>query len=1410
MGSWRSGVGLVLAAALVAGACAGDTSDEEGQAGEDVEPVGAAAGPEIGPAVQELGGFGGGPLGDFDLDRLLDAARTLDPEALCPALEAPESLDDVAEVLRIEAGCAIVEYVALEGRTVSEVRSEVFASDPTAHAVGVPPKDLEPIAQTLDYGGPAPDAYDDDGYRAGDWWHLDRLSAEQLWDPGGWQYTDDSGQRRRVPGWADDSEVIVAVLDTGTIEHRDLEASLVESASGSWLAKACHRIDLDGHGTHVAGLIAAKQGNSQGVAGLAPKARILPIHLLNPNRCSANSGDLQEELGETINKLTATQAVRLAAEAGARVINMSFRWVSFDGFGATPTEINDQGSDAFEAMLYAMMKKYNVVPVAAAGNCGNPARLDDCHNTLNLRGYPSAYMNVISVAATDRDDNRAVFSTSNDYLLESDPATGEPVVARGVVVAAPGDSSYDEDGDGKSDYTYSGILSTVPLLTCNAEDRDGDGTNDRWTPKGCGLSPSPTACPRTTPLHTSVFTEPGQCAHRAAHKSGTSMAAPLVSSVVAHMIARYPQAEPIDIELALINTADNPSGPKNYNADFGWGIVNPVAAIQWLDTEMRSKPDRPTDPNNTIPAVGTSDGDSPVSLAVGKSAQGWEGCSSQHCKHLQITLDAPAGVYDVACWSSLDPNGPWHSSTWHWPTSNLWTEGGCWFGFPGEQVWVTVNGRRSNTITWPSSSDGGAPGEVTGLAYDPATRTATWDPTPGTASYQINELILTDESRGGLVYLDIACCSYTITDLDITHVAVRAVNNDGEGPWSIEIPSTFRPSSVQRIAYSRKVVGIWVSDTEGTNPQQITSDVEDGNPSWSPNGTKIAFDTWNEIWVMETDGTNRQSLFHGGSKATGPPVWSPDSTRIAFRRYGDSRWEIWTTDDDGDNTRMLTEDGGAPSWSPDGTKILYDTEYDGNWVMAADGSDQQRLTDDGERPVWSPDGTKIAYDDRGIWVMAADGTDQQRLTDDGERPVWSPDGTKIAYNDLDSQSDSDKRVWVMDANGSNRRQLADNGHGVVWSPDGTKIFYRDDHTDIRWAINPDGTNRTQITTHGLGNGNWFQISLGGSWSPDGTRIIYENANTELWISNADGTTHTRLAEDIYYGDSFAWSPDGTRISYNNNGSIWVIEAAGNNRQRIADNVVNLTTPVWSPNGRKIAYANRYSSTFGIWVVEVNTQRQTKLSDYGKNPAWSPDSTKIAFDEDNVVWLIDPDGTNRTKLADDGENPVWSPDGSRLAFDKRVDNPVGFDFHELWVVNADGTNKQTVSDEAEYFYGYVWSPDSTGIVYVVADGIWAAGANGAQRMKLVDDGENPVWSPDGTRIAYNTGSFDRAIWTIDADGADQRRIAEDGFSPAWSSDGTKIGYETYDGTNSGAWVINADGTDQKRLTLDQAHDLVWSP
>ncbi|MCH7744877.1 MAG: PD40 domain-containing protein [Chloroflexi bacterium] len=257
---------------------------------------------------------------------------------------------------------------------------------------------------------------------------------------------------------------------------------------------------------------------------------------------------------------------------------------------------------------------------------------------------------------------------------------------------------------------------------------------------------------------------------------------------------------------------------------------------------------------------------------------------------------------------------------------------------------------------------------------------------------------------------------------------------------------------------------IYVMNADGTAQTRVTISPksDDWNPSWSPDGSKIAFvskrNGISEIYVINADGSEPTRLTFNKSRDW-DSTWSPDGSKIAFASRRDADFEIYVMNADGSEPTRLTHNDVPdwnPTWSPDGSKIAFASERDGNseiYAMNADGTNQTNLTQSKSvdtRPSWSPDGSKIAFasdrdGDFEIYVMNIDGTNPVSLTSNrsvDRMPLWSPDGSKIAFA---SERDGNFEIYVMNADGTEQTNLTNSPGNEdslpSWSPDGSKIAF---------------------------------------------------------------------------------------------------------------------------------------------------------------------------------------------------------------------------------------------------------------------------------------------------------------------------------------------------------------------------------
>ncbi|PJE99221.1 type VII secretion-associated serine protease mycosin [Streptomyces carminius] len=274
-------------------------------------------------------------------------------------------------------------------RTVTATARRVRAADrlrrwaapPTAAAVGLTA--LATLAVPLAWAPPAAAEVGQCTFPAkpyeGRPWSLKRVLLDQLWE------------KTRGKG------VKVAVIDTGVDDNHPQLKDAVDAKSGRRtlpdpkkdkygnkpkpLAKNGTE-DVVGHGTKVAGIIAARPADDTGFVGIAPEATVIPIQ--------QNDAEGNGDTG------TMAESINYAVEAGAKVINISQDTAK----ALEPDSALERAVDAAVAA--------GVVIVASAGNDGLGGNVKET--------YPASYENVIAVASSDRNNERAPFSQSGDFV----------------------------------------------------------------------------------------------------------------------------------------------------------------------------------------------------------------------------------------------------------------------------------------------------------------------------------------------------------------------------------------------------------------------------------------------------------------------------------------------------------------------------------------------------------------------------------------------------------------------------------------------------------------------------------------------------------------------------------------------------------------------------------------------------------------------------------------------------------------------------------------------------------------------------------------------------------------------------------------------------------------------------------
>jgi Tol biopolymer transport system component len=242
--------------------------------------------------------------------------------------------------------------------------------------------------------------------------------------------------------------------------------------------------------------------------------------------------------------------------------------------------------------------------------------------------------------------------------------------------------------------------------------------------------------------------------------------------------------------------------------------------------------------------------------------------------------------------------------------------------------------------------------------------------------------------------------------------------------------------------------------------------------------------------------------------------------------------------------------------------------------------------------------------------------------------------------------------------------------------------------------------------------------------------------------------------------------------------IYTMKPNGTERKQLTNNPAYDTSPAYSPVGKKIAFASQREGQQGGKIYTMNAKdgsakKNLSGSTDGKDPSYSPDGKKIVFvgqgEDEDILVMNAKDGSAKKNLTNTPpvngyevreRGPAYSPDGTKIVFYKESFRPHDVD---LYTMNAKLPRLRPAVRQLTAYpgeeYSPDWSPSGHRIVFYQVTPtkglrIFTIRPDGTDRQLVVRDGQDPVWSPEGRKIAFTREGH---VYTVNPDGTSEREV-----------------------------------------------------
>jgi Tol biopolymer transport system component len=485
-----------------------------------------------------------------------------------------------------------------------------------------------------------------------------------------------------------------------------------------------------------------------------------------------------------------------------------------------------------------------------------------------------------------------------------------------------------------------------------------------------------------------------------------------------------------------------------------------------------------------------------------------------------------------------------------------------------------------------------------------------------------------------------------------------------------------------------------VSDAPAMSVMPFTSDEGvSAYPAFSPDGKALAFTLAtsefpnSQIFVKLIGGESSLRLTSNTDGDNLSPSWSPDGTRIAFLRTSATDTGIFVVPALGGHERKLLSLSAdryyTLDWSPDGRYIAFARRQSADdpyciYLLSPEDGQQRQLTSSpakhtgDTRFAFSPDSKTVAFIHYGaggrflIELVSIEAGSAPRIVASYEEWIgglaWSADGDSLI---ITGNRQGVRKLWrlrIKDAREELLAGVGDDAFSPAVSRQGHRLaFVHDVQNSDLWRSHlssPQGPGAPP--EHVVSS---TRVEGAPRFSRDGSRIAYQSYRTgtpEIWVSDPDGSNAVQLTFlHTAKPDSPTWSADDRTIAFGDGGKFQLVSAKGGPPQQISQSVDYFGGPSWSRDGRFLYF----------WKPGTGGEMQ--------------------------IWKVSCDGGRPVQITQNGGfSSMESPDGKFLYYTKQKTSGI-------WKVPAEGGRETLVLDRAAASLPGYWEVVSDGIFYLDA-------------------------------------------------------------------------------------------------------------